>query len=175
MTVQEDATDRCLAEERVRRSEERNRALADASNAGIGVTDAEEAITFANPAFAEMLGYDVDELQGTNLASLTSAAEYAGYIEKTERRREHLERNSYETVLQRRDGSLITVLVSAAPLTGPEGTFLGTLAVLVDITERKRSEDRLAASLQRLQELNEKLTAALTGAGDDDTAPLDGP
>jgi len=63
----------------------------------------------------------------------------------------HPQRNS-EVIIERLDGTRITVLSNAAPLCDSEGKLLGALEVFHDITERRWSEearrvsDRLAAS-----------------------------
>jgi len=136
----EDITERKRAEEALRRSEERYRAVAEGAFAGIGIVDPDENITYANRAFAEMLGYTPDELIGMNLSQLTSPEEYAQYREFTRRRKEEGGREHYETTMYRKDGTAINLLVSASPLTTADGRFAGTMGVIVDITERVRME-----------------------------------
>jgi len=135
-----DITQRVRAEEALRRSEERYRAVAEGAFAGIGIVDPDENITYANRAFAEMLGYTPDELIGMNLSQLTSPEEYARYREFTQRRKEEGGREHYETMMYRKDGTAINLLVSASPLTTADGRFAGTMGVIVDITERVRME-----------------------------------
>jgi PAS domain S-box-containing protein len=48
-----------------------------------------------------------------------------------------------------RDGSLIEVMVSAAPIRDAHGTIIGVIATMIDVTHRKRSERALAASEAR--------------------------
>lgn len=45
---------------------------------------------------------------------------------------------------RRRDGSLIDIRISTAPLRDADGRVIGIMSVLEDITERKKSERRLA-------------------------------
>ncbi len=129
-------------QEALRASEEHYRAITEAAFVGVGTVDLEENITYVNQSFAEMLGYSRPELLGQNLARLTTPAQFAAYREQTTRRREGL-RNQYEAMLLRQDGASIDVLISAAPLRDAEGEVHGTLAVVSDISERKRSEDAL--------------------------------
>src|SRR5262249_52513511 len=58
-----------------------------------------------------------------------------------------------ETTRQRKDGSRLTVSISAAPLRNASGTTIGTVEVLEDITERKRGEEQMRASLQEKESL----------------------
>jgi PAS domain S-box-containing protein len=134
---------RILAE--LHRSQERYRVIFDTAFAGIGIADANESLQLVNAAFEEILGYEAGELTGTNLASLTSPEEFQRYRSYTERRRAGA-RDFYETVVHRRDGESRHVLVSAAPLTEADGTFTGTMAIIVDITDRLRVEGELAAA-----------------------------
>jgi signal transduction histidine kinase len=54
-----------------------------------------------------------------------------------------LQRQEYSLKLQRKDGSDIWVVVSSSPLHGPDGLFQGRLAMITDVTERKRAEEEL--------------------------------
>ena len=128
--------------EELHRSQERYRVFFDTAFAGIGITDKDENLVLLNAAFEDILGYGRDELAGVNLAALTSAEEFARYRAFTQRRR-HGERDFYESVVRGKDGAPRRVLVSAAPLTDGDGTFAGTMAVLVDITEWRSAEQEL--------------------------------
>jgi PAS domain S-box-containing protein len=58
------------------------------------------------------------------------------------RRGERIEH--YETVRQRKDGSLIVVSLTVSPVSNAEGEILGASKIARDITERKRSEEQIA-------------------------------
>jgi two-component system, cell cycle sensor histidine kinase and response regulator CckA len=60
-----DITERKRAEERLRSSEERFRALVENSSDGIMLLDRDSNVFYASPAMARILGCDVDELIGT--------------------------------------------------------------------------------------------------------------
>ncbi len=158
-----DITERWLAEEARRQSEERYRAVAETAVAGIGIVDPEENLSFVNPAFAEMLGYTQSELVGMNLSQLVDQEEFARYQELTQWRKEG-KPSHYETTFYHKDNNVLNVLVSASPLTADDGSFKGTLAVTVDITERKRAEAALeeerASLARRVAERTAELSAA---------------
>lgn len=128
--------------EQLRRSQERYRALVEAAFAGISMTDFDERLTFVNPGLCEMLGYEADELQGKSLSELTDPDEFGRYTEYTQRRQKGL-RNYYETSLFHKNGSALNVLISASPLTAADGSFEGTIAVIIDITVLRRAEAHL--------------------------------
>ena len=149
--VQREITERQQMENALRESEARYRAVAETALAGIGISDPDENLTFVNPAFAEMLGYDQQELLGMNLSRLTDPEEAEKFRESTRQRRRGI-RSNYETHLFHRDGSRKDLFVSSAPLMAADGVFQGTLGVVIDVTERKRLEEELHRN-QNLQSL----------------------
>jgi len=50
-------------------------------------------------------------------------------------------RNYYESRLYRKDGQSLNVLIYASPLTALDGSFEGTVAVVLDITQYRRAEE----------------------------------
>ncbi|MDY7079857.1 MAG: PAS domain S-box protein, partial [Chloroflexota bacterium] len=145
LSIARDITGRKQAEEALRQSEERYRAVAEAAVAGIIIVDTKRNLTFVNPAFAEMVGYPQDDLLGMNLSQLMNPEEFARFQKQTLRSNKGV-RSHYETTLRRQDGIALSVIASASPLTASDGSFQGTLSVVVDITERKQSEKALRAS-----------------------------
>jgi PAS domain S-box-containing protein/putative nucleotidyltransferase with HDIG domain len=141
----EDITEPKLSEKVLRESEERYRVMAETALAGIWITDPNENMIFVNPALAKMLGYSKDELVGTNIAQLTDREGFAKYREGTQLRKKGIP-NQYESTLRHKDGTLINVLVSASPLTAPDGRYEATVGYVADITKRKRVEEALRES-----------------------------
>ena len=147
--------------EKLRRSQERYRALVETAFAGINITDPDENLTFVNSGFAELLGYAPEELEGTNLANLTTPSEFSRYREFTRRRLGGL-RNYYESTLLRKDGTHLRALISASPLTAADGSFEGTIAVIIDITDLRRAEAELARARTAYTEDLEEMVRART-------------
>jgi PAS domain S-box-containing protein len=129
------------AEER-RDPERKYRTLVETVQEGIGIVDPDENVVFANQAFAEMLGYDTEELLGLNLSQLASEGEFDRYTKETEKRREG-KSSKYETVLRTKTGEIRQFSLSAAPFCDDNGAYVGTLGLLTDITDRKRTEEAL--------------------------------
>jgi len=104
--------------------------------------DPDSRILDINPRFTELFGYSLDEIKGKHInevvvpddkmeeASMLDAKSFKGYV-------------YHETVRRRKDGSLIPVSVSIAPIT-LEGRIIGSVGLYRDITERIRYERSLS-------------------------------
>ena len=84
-----------------------------------------------------------------NLSNLTRPDEFSRFQQLTEQRQRGV-CNHYETHLYRKDRSRISALVSASPLTARDGSFEGTLAVVLDISESKRVQRELQKAKEDL-------------------------
>ncbi len=70
-------------------------------------------------------------------------------------------RESHDVRFRPKDGSELWVLVSASPIVGRDGGGVGTVGMVTDITERKRAEERLRRSTERLTMLHDMDQAIL--------------
>ena len=148
----EDITDRKLADEALRESEEKYRTLVETAQEGLGIVDPDENILFCNRAYGRLLGYETEELIGLNLQHLTVPEEFAKYREQTQKRKGG-EASQYETVLYTKAGDAKSFSLSASPLCDDAGTFIGTLGLITDITDRKRAEEERRTYQQQLRAL----------------------
>ena len=133
-------TERKKAEEALRQSESKYRQLVELAQEGIWAIDAESKTVFANPKMAQMLGYTVEEMLGRSLFSFMD--EYGAYIAKdlVERRKAGVsEEHDFEFI--RKDGTKLYASLGTAPITDDKGNYSGALAVAVDVTQRKLSEE----------------------------------
>jgi PAS domain S-box-containing protein len=148
-------------EEALRASEERFRATVQQANAGMARYDIKGRIEFANLRFSKMLGYRESELIGKTVREIT----YCDDLEKTTHAFERVLRNGKPAEIEKRyirkDGSLLWVNVSDAPERDAAGRPKSVVAVVIDITARKRAEAELQKSKQLLEQLVERRTEAL--------------
>jgi PAS domain S-box-containing protein len=155
-------SDRRKAEEALRASEERWRKLFENSSAGIALVTQDGRYIAANLALQKMLGYTEEELQSLTVLEVSHeedrAATEAILAESVDgQRRDYRIEKRY----RRKDGNVIWADVSSTlvPATGSTPAFFS--AVIVDITERKRAEEELRESEQRLQDIVDNTTAVV--------------
>ena len=143
-SVGRDITDRKLAEQALRESEERYRRIVDTALEGIWMVDAAACTTFVNGPIAEMLGYPPAELQGRPLLDFVDEAarpEVARYLAEC---RDGCPAQ-HDFRFRHRLGQEIWAIVSTSPILGEQGQFMGALSLVTNITERKRMEADLFA------------------------------
>jgi PAS domain S-box-containing protein len=145
--VVHDITDRQAAEEKYRM-------LFEQAQEGVFVATLEGDLLECNDAFVTMLGYgNRDELMALDLGSVLGAT-----AEERERFREEIEAHNYvrnfEITLRRKDGGLLTVAQSCFATRDSAGQIARYQGFVLDITERKRSEDEMRRRNRELNALN---------------------
>jgi PAS domain S-box-containing protein len=152
--VSRDITERKRVEEALRESEERYRRLFERNLAGVFQGTLDGRILHCNDAYARILGYSSRQeiLRLEKLDYFYDARE--GMAAATKLQREGSQTN-FEVRLKRRDGSPVSVLANVTFAEMGEGRPPLVEGTLIDITERKRTEEALRASEERYRELFE--------------------
>lgn len=145
-----DITERKNVEEALRDSETKYRRIVETSQEGIVVTDAAGMITFANARLAELLGYSVEEMLHTAYADYMDDDGRSLARGKANRRREGIA-EQYDFKFIRKDGSPVWTIVSANPVFAKDGSIVGSLGMIADITDRKRAEEALQEAHDKLE------------------------
>jgi PAS domain S-box-containing protein len=146
-----DLTEPIRAQENLRESEARFRALVSQSAAGICRTDLNGKLTFVNRKTCEMLGYAESELLGRTIRELTLPEDLRDQREVFEQVRAEGKSFQIEKRLVRKDKSLIWVSISASPIRDETGKLQSAVAVILDISERKRAEKSLRQTEERFR------------------------
>ena len=143
------------SENALRETEEQYRLLIETMNEGLGMVDNKGIRTFVNRKFCEMTGYPKEELIGYPAAKLYVEEENQKFFQEQRIKREKGEDNPYEIVITHKDGNKIQVLVSPKPVYDKDGQYVGSIAIFTDITDRKKAEEKLRESEQRLHRVIE--------------------
>ena len=87
----------------------------------------------------------------------------------------------YDTIRQRKDGTLIDISLTISPLRDPEGKIIGASKIARDITERKRAEEQQRLLLREMDHRVEEFVCpgrrrgrAQRSLRDNDTSPVVG-
>lgn len=151
--ISRDITERKRAEEALRESETRFRALVEQSLAGIYIIQ-DGRFRYVNPGFAAIFGYvsAADIVAGVSVADLVASGDRARVANNILRRVEGETDDIHYTFLGlRRDGSLIDVEVH-----GRRFDYEGrpaVIGIILDITARKAAEDALRESELRFHDI----------------------
>jgi PAS domain S-box-containing protein len=144
-----DTTERQQAEEAVRASEERLRAILDHSPAPVFIKDTAGRYLHVNCRFEELFGVEAKNCLGRTDAELFGPEQARAFMAHD---REVLAGGTaiqFEGAAQYRDGEH-TSLVNKFPLRDGEGKVYALCGIATDITARKRAEDRLRQLTEQL-------------------------
>ena len=92
------------------------------------------------------LGYTSEELMGKPYAGIMAEISRENFAIAFDGMKKDDNIRDVEYTLIRKDGSTFPVLVTASAVTGPDGHFLMTRSMVLDITERRKQEERLRES-----------------------------
>jgi len=149
-----DNTERQLAEESLRKSEERYRTLLEASPDAIVAYDNSGNIIYINPAFEKTYGWSAAELAGRRIDFVPEHE-----MEKTRRavmRNLNGKDVSLETQRLTKDGRILDIHLKTAIFHDDDGNLQGSIVIHRDITERRKTEaerERLIAIVENTSDM----------------------
>jgi PAS domain S-box-containing protein len=130
------------AELALRETEQRYRRIIETTNEGVWMIDEGARTTFLNARMASHLGLESDELLGRSIFEFIHDDSRADAARMFARRgpgpAEHA-----EIRFGRSDGSDLWALVDATPIFDVDERYVGALVMVMDVTQRKRLEERL--------------------------------
>jgi PAS domain S-box-containing protein len=157
-----DVTDRKLAEEALRASEQRFRDMADSAPMMVWVTDPTGYCTYLSRSWYDFSGQI--EANGLGFGWLDVVhpedREFSKAIFLAANDRQEGFRLEYR--LLRKDGEYRACLDAACPWFGPNGEFRGYIGSVIDIDDRKQAETTLAERARELTRLNGLLAQSAT-------------
>ena len=161
-----DITDRHAAESRIRESDARNRTLAaivESSADAILTKDLNGVITSWNLGAQRLFGYTAEETIGKSVTLLFPKDRFNEEPAILDRIRRGERVEHYDTIRQRKDGTLIDISLTISPLRDPEGKIIGASKIARDITERKRAEEQQRLLLREMDHRVKNLFALAGG------------
>ncbi len=125
-------------------------AIVQSSEQAILSTDLSGIILTWNHGAQRLLGYSANEAIGRPVTIIFPSDRENEHTIIFDRIR-HIEAvNQRETVLRRKDGSLVEVSLAASPIWGRNGEIIGTSKIASDITARKRAQERQELLLREM-------------------------
>lgn len=120
-------------------------------NDGVVIADDSNQILFANAVFEEMTGTPRSEIIGTDARQLYDRAEEFALAQAFYQKALEKQRSRKEFFLPTKGNGRLPVVVSVRVMRRPEGGRFAILT-LTDISEQKRTEEKLRAANARLEE-----------------------
>jgi two-component system, cell cycle sensor histidine kinase and response regulator CckA len=162
-----------LTEEALRQSEEHFRAIFDTASVGMAQADPQTGRWWrVNAKMCAITGYSADEMLTMRVSDITHPDDRQRDWEAFQRVvRGEATDYRLENRYSRKDGSLAWVNVNMTVLRGSDGRPVCTVAVVDDISERKRGEGALRASEERRRKLFDEATEGI-GLADAETGEI---
>lgn len=179
-----DITAQRQAEAEQRRTEQRYRLIVEAAQQGLWMSDAQYRTTYVNRFSANMLGYEPEEIIGRTLLDFVDPEDHAHTLQELGRQH-HQGASTFidDFRLLRKDGTHIWTMLAACPVHEENGQYIGSVAIVVDITRRRAAEEqvrqlnadlerRIAERTAQLEFSNRELEAFAYSVAHDLRAPL---
>ena len=137
-------------------------AIVESSDDAILSTDLNGIITSWNKGAERLFGYTEEETLGKPVTMLMPPERQNEEPAILARIRRGERVDHYETVRQRKDGSLIDISLTVSPIKDTNGQVVGASKIARDVSERKRAEERQNLLLR---EMNHRIKNLFTIAG----------
>jgi PAS domain S-box-containing protein len=152
-----DITDQKRAELALRENEEKYRDLVENISEVVYAVDTHGVITYLSPVIETLTEHEPSEAIGRRFADFIHPEDRQYMIERLQQVLRGEPRQSSEFRIMTKSGAVRWVQTSSRPIVH-NGQVLGVQGVLIDITERKRVEEALRESEERLRILFDNLT-----------------
>jgi PAS domain S-box-containing protein len=141
-SLEREIKERKVVEEALRESEEKHRSALDASPDPIVVYDMEGRTEYVNPAFTQLFGWTLEELQGRKI-DYVPEAEWPRTQEMIDRLHKGENFQGFETRRYTKDGDIRDIRMSFNAWRNKDGELVGSVILLHDMTAHKRLENQL--------------------------------
>jgi PAS domain S-box-containing protein len=155
--VSRDVTSRNRAIEALKQSEEKFRALFDQSSAGVFIYDRDLVVLDCNQQFADIIKAPRDRIIGLNLNILKEKGIISAMRGVLDGKPNYYEGPYLSTLT----GKLPWISATVSPLRGPGGDVIGGIGVVIDLTERKQTEEALKEQEANIRAIFEQTSVGI--------------
>ena len=124
-----DVTENAKKEEIIRINEEKYRRVLENLELGIVEVDLNNIITKAYPGFCELTGYEAKELIGKSAIELLVENEDKDFLINQTNRRKKGKTDVYEFKIRKKQGDLVWVIISGAPIYDVNNVIIGSIGI----------------------------------------------
>lgn len=168
----QDISERKKVETKLRFQEEKYRNIIANINLGLIEVDTEEVIQFANQSFADMSGFEIDELIGLSAMETFVFGENLEVIKHKNLLRKNGISDVYQIPIRNKRGELRWWAVGGAPNYDDKGNLVGSIGIHLDVTEQKQMEIELESEKVKAQEASKAKEAFLANMSHEIRTPL---
>lgn len=156
--IARDVTARKHAEEAIRASEQKFRTIFETAANMITSVNEQGVIVDCNDRVREVLGYEKEDILGRSMARII----HPDCIARAQNALQEILSKGFsynkEYKMVRNDGSLIDVNINSSGIEDEQGKYVRTLCIIDDITERKKTQQRLLDDREQLKSLASRLS-----------------
>jgi PAS domain S-box-containing protein len=135
--------------------------IVGSSNDSIITKNLDGTITSWNKAAERLFGYTAEEAVGKSITIIMRPERYDEASAILAHIRSEQQINQYETIRQRKDGSLINISLTISPIKNAHGKIVGASAIARDITERKRNDEHIATLAREAEHRTKNILATV--------------
>ncbi|MFX1376817.1 MAG: PAS domain S-box protein [Promethearchaeota archaeon] len=155
LAIIRDITEQKRIERKQKESEKQYRYLIENTLKGVWVIDENAKTTLVNSSMAKILGYKVEEMIGKNLFDFISSEDREFTKNTLERSKKGIKEEIEKKFIHKDGKEIITRLVSS-PMFSENNDYKGAIAFVSDITERKKTEEKLRESEEKFRTITEQ-------------------
>jgi PAS domain S-box-containing protein len=166
-----EVSERRLREENSKKSGELFKNLFEGLSEGMIVTDSNDTFILTNPVAEEMFGSPPEGLIGRNLRDFLEPDQLKIILRHNEERKKG-KKSFYEIEIKKFGGEKRIFSVSANPRYDKADNYSGAFCLLIDITDKKKSDEETKYARDKAEELNRLKSNFLSNISHEIRTPL---